>query len=89
VGSESWAQVARDTRDALALLGRPIEDRCLPDEASPCGGDFAEHALAHLLAIKAVCDHQLAHLRPADITAWEIYQAEAARIREGCAATHD
>jgi hypothetical protein len=36
----------------------------MPDEAMPCGGSFAEHAGAHLAAIKAVADHQLAHLRP-------------------------
>lgn len=62
---ESWAEVARATREALALLGRPIEPRCLPDEADPCGGTFTLHAVAHLATIKAICDHQLGHLGPA------------------------
>ena len=61
---ESWAPVARDTREALRLLGRPIEPKCLPDETDPCGGTFAIHAMAHLASIKAICDHQLGHLGP-------------------------
>ena len=62
---ETWAQVARDTREVLALLGRPVEPGCLPDESDPCGASFALHAVAHFASIKAVCDHQLGHLGPA------------------------
>ena len=62
---ESWAEVARGTRRALAELGHPITPLCLPDEADPCGGTFTQHALAHLATIKAVADHQLEHLGPA------------------------
>jgi hypothetical protein len=89
MGSEAWAQVARDTRDALALLGFPIEDRCLPDEPQACGGDFSEHAMTHLVTIKAVCDHQLSHLRPPDLMAFDIYERQSARLREDCATNHD
>jgi hypothetical protein len=59
---ESWAAVARDTREALGLLGHPIEPKCLPDETDPCGASFALHAMVHLATIKAICDHQLTHL---------------------------
>jgi len=62
----AWAQVARDTRQALNLLGYAIGPRCLPDETGACGATFREHAGAHLAAIKAVADHQLAHLNPPD-----------------------
>lgn len=57
-----WAGIARITRQALGLLGYSIRDTCLPDEPDPCGAGFAAHAAAHLGAIKAVADHQLAHL---------------------------
>jgi hypothetical protein len=59
---ESWAEVAHESRAALASLGYSIGPRCLPDEADPCGASFAQHAAAHLATIKAVCDHQLSHL---------------------------
>lgn len=59
-----WANVARASRDALALLGWPIARRCLPGEDDPCGGSFAEHAVAHLVTLQAVAGHQLTHLRP-------------------------
>lgn len=62
VDDESWAPVARATRQALDLLGYPITPRCLPDEPDPCGGTFALHTVAHLATIKAICDHQLVHL---------------------------
>lgn len=62
VRDEEWEPVARSTREALRLLGYPIEPRCLPGEAAPCGATFAQHAMAHLAVIKAICDHQLMHL---------------------------
>lgn len=71
---ESWAPVARDTREALKHMGYPIEPRCLPDEAEPCGGTFALHVAAHLATLKAIADHQLNHLGPDfDATHAEIY----------------
>ena len=62
---ESWAPIARATREALSWLGRPIQPKRLPGEPDPCGGTFAVHAMAHLATIKAICDHQLIHLGPA------------------------
>lgn len=61
---ESWAPVARDTREALKLLGYPIVPRCLLDEPEACGASFTQHAAAHLATIKAIADHQLDHLGP-------------------------
>jgi len=61
---QTWAGVARASRDALALLGYVVGPRCLPDEDEPCGGTFTMHACANLAAVKAVADHQLAHLGP-------------------------
>jgi len=82
---QSWAEVARATRDALALLGRPITPRCLPDEADPCGGTFADHAAAHLATIKAVADHQLLHLGPEYGPAHsEIYWEQCAELHHDC-----
>lgn len=62
---ESWAQVARDIRDALSALGRDIGSRCLPDEDQACGGTFAQHAAAYFATIAAIVDHQMDHLGPA------------------------
>jgi hypothetical protein len=59
---QAWEPVARSTRDALASLGYSIAPRCLPDEANACGATFAQHAMAHLGALKAIADHHLKHL---------------------------
>ena len=61
---EAWADLARASRQALALLGYRIEARCLPGETSPCGGTFAGHTAAHLGVLRAIADHQAAHLGP-------------------------
>lgn len=61
---EAWADLARASRQALALLGYRIEASCLPGETSPCGGTFAGHAAAHLGVLRAIVDHQAAHLGP-------------------------
>jgi hypothetical protein len=58
-----WAPLARDTRAALALLGHPLPN-CLPGEPAACGGSYAEHALAHLAALRAVVEHRISHLGP-------------------------
>lgn len=62
VPDESWKRVAESSRECLALMGYPIDPRCLPGEPGACGGTFAEHAMAHMATLKAVCDHQLDHL---------------------------
>jgi hypothetical protein len=80
VSDESWADVARASRTALDHLGYGIEPKCLPDEPGACGGSFAEHTAAHLAAIKAVCDHQLAHLgAPAEMID-DVYQHTLAEL---------
>lgn len=84
---ESWAEVARDSREALALLGRATGPRCLPGEPDHgrCGGTFAQHACAHLAALKAIADHELSHLGPAwapEIFA--IYNRERGKLEAGC-----
>lgn len=81
---EKWAEVARGSREALALLGRPIEPRCLPDEADPCGATFAMHAVAHFATIKAICDHQLDHLGAPDSQIYEVYMNTLAEIAGPC-----
>jgi hypothetical protein len=58
----SWASVARETREALSLLGWPIIARCLPGEQDECGHGFAAHTVAHLATLMAVAEHQLDHL---------------------------
>jgi len=82
VADRAWASVARNTREALSWLGHPIEPRCLPDEAEPCGGSFALHALAHFATIKAICDHQLGHLGAAPEQVDDIYQHALADLLE-------
>lgn len=80
---ESWARAARDARDALALLGVDTPD-CLPDGPAPCGGTFAEHAAATLAAIKAVADHQLAHLGAPDLLTGTVYETTAGNLERDC-----
>jgi hypothetical protein len=58
---QKWQPVAECTREALGLLGYGIPD-CLPGEPEACGGNFAEHAMAHLAALRAVVDHRISHL---------------------------
>ncbi len=57
----AWKPLANRTREALELLnfGMP---RCLPGEPEACGGNFAEHALGHLAALKAVVEYHIGHL---------------------------
>lgn len=77
-----WAEYARVTRDAAALLGYRVDDRCLPDEKEPCGGTFGQHAMANLAVIKAVCDHQLLHLGAPPETVAVIYDGVLGEIRD-------
>jgi len=83
-GDENWAEVARASRGALALLGRPVGPRCLPGEPDWCGGSFAQHAGAQLAALKAVADHQLSHLGPPAAMITEIYAHELAELESRC-----
>lgn len=82
--SESWAVFARTSREVLRLLGYPIDSPCLPDEAMPCGGTFADHSMAHMAVIKAVIDHQLEHLGAPDECVREIYDHTVIELRENC-----
>jgi hypothetical protein len=56
-----WQPVAQSTRQALGLLGYGVPD-CLPGEPQACGGNFAEHAMGNLAALRALVDHRIAHL---------------------------
>jgi hypothetical protein len=76
----TWRPVAEATRDALALLGHPIESPCLPHEAEPCGAGYGLHAAAHLAVIKAIAEHQLGRLGMPGVAA-EIYEHELAQLR--------
>lgn len=80
VNDESWAPVARSTREALALLGYRITARCLPDEPGHCGGGYAQHAAAHLASIKAIVDHQLQHLGAPEGMVAKIYDKIVAEL---------
>lgn len=80
VDDESWAPVARSTREALALLGIRITARCLPGEPEHCGGSYAQHAAAHLASIRAVVDHQLQHLGAPELMVTKIYDKIAAEL---------
>ena len=83
---EEWARVARESREALELLGRPLP-RCLPGEADECGATFAQHAAAHLATIKAVADHQLWHLGPGfSQVHGDVYWNERRTLETACAA---
>jgi hypothetical protein len=83
VPDEAWADYARASRDALASLGYATP-RCLPDEPAPCGASYAQHTTAHLATIKAVCDHQLAHLgQPFIEMHGEIYLDKRLELEDG------
>lgn len=85
VTDEAWADVARASRDALALLGCPIGTRCLPGEPEHCGGTFAQHAAAHLAALEAVAEHQFMHLGPRwNAMIAQIYGTALAELEGGC-----
>ena len=70
---KAWEDLAHGSREALAQLGYMVGPDCLPGEPDACGGTFAQHALAHLSALKAVADHHLAHLHAPPLTAAQIY----------------
>lgn len=76
----AWRQVAEATRQALGLLGYPIGPACMPHEAQPCGGGYAEHAAAHLAALNAVADHQLHHLGYPPLLHDQVYEKVRAEL---------
>jgi hypothetical protein len=82
MNDEIWAPVARSARSALDTLGYPMSGECLPFEADPCGGTFAQHCVAYF----AVVDHQMEHLGVGlkDPHASEIYARSLEIIRGGC-----
>lgn len=59
---DNWADLARSSRAALALLGYRLDSECLPGEPDRCGGSFAAHAAAFLVSIRAVANHHLDHV---------------------------
>lgn len=84
ISDETWAEVARASRAALALLGHEITNRCLPDEPAPCGASFALHACAHLTILKVIADHQLWHLDAPASMIREIYGHERGELESRC-----
>jgi hypothetical protein len=85
---ERWKEVAEASRGALELLGYRVP-RCLPGEPEACGGNYSEHAVAHLTAIKAVADHQLdQHLRPPEWLPGEVYAHTTEELVRVCDLEH-
>jgi hypothetical protein len=80
----AWKEPAEKTRQALGLLGYPLGPRCLPGEPQACGGSYSEHAFAHLVALKAVADHQLSHLGEWNGAYEHVYDWTAADVAERC-----
>jgi hypothetical protein len=79
----TWQPLATSTRQALRLLGWGSPD-CLPGEPEACGGSFAEHAAAHLAALRAVVEHRTAHLGAgAGPMVETVYAETLATLREG------
>jgi hypothetical protein len=82
---DKWADLARASRAALALLGHQIGPLCLPDEPDACGIGYELHALAHLATLAAITDHHLQHLGGVDTPmVQDIYLHAAAETRERC-----
>lgn len=85
-GNSPWLAVARDAREAMRFLGYDIQSRCLPGEPEHdrCGYDAGNHALAHLVGINAIADHQLIHLgAPGQVRA-RLYAEIADELADGC-----
>jgi ABC-type iron transport system FetAB ATPase subunit len=62
----TWEDVARNARQALELLGFPL-DHCMPGEdfgPDGCGRSVDEHAVAYLVSLQELAGHQLQHLGP-------------------------
>lgn len=78
-----WRELAESTREALRLLGYGTPD-CLPGEPGECGGSYAEHATAHLAALRAVVNQRITHLeQEARAMVREISASVAAKLAEG------
>ncbi len=77
----NWAEVGRDARSALVLLGYPAMPECMPGEADPCGASAQLHVLAYLATLKAVADHQLDHCGADPAVVSEIYRHTLAELQ--------
>lgn len=88
MSDQDWALLARQSRTALQILGWAIGPPCLPDETSPCGGTWIEHAVAHLVTLCAIAHHQLDHAQAPDIMIETIYAAQSEQLREACTKQH-
>ena len=76
-----WKPLAERSREAFALLGWTIPP-CLPGEPEACGGDFAQHTLGNLAALKAVVEDRIAHLGEGSAPmVEEIYASTLAELR--------
>jgi hypothetical protein len=81
--SSQWAQVARNARQALTLLGYPVPE-CMPDEPDAYGGSVIEHAASYFTAIVVIADHQLTHVdAPPKLTATVAADVRR-KIIDGC-----
>jgi hypothetical protein len=84
----AWADLARNSAQSLALLGYPVS-ACLPGDAEPCGGSYAEHAAANLIAMMAVNAHHLKHLAPSEELFDSVYDDTVAKLNQpGCQLYH-
>lgn len=79
----AWQPLAQSTRKALHLLGYEVP-ACLPGEPEACGGSFAEHAAAHLAALRAVTEYRISHLgADASPLVEEVYAGMLATLQAG------
>jgi hypothetical protein len=87
VRDEAWKEAAENSREALSLMGYHVGARCLPGEPDQCGGTYAEHAMAQMVTLKAICDHELdQHLGP-DPRAGKIYDKVFLELNAMCSQT--
>jgi len=78
---ESWAPLAKAARHAAVSLGYPAAP-CLPGEpeGATCDHGYADHALAYLVALKAIADRAIALLAPPPGLADDLYAGVAAEL---------
>ena len=81
----NWADLTRNAREALSLLGYPVPP-CLPDEPDACGGNYTQHLASYLAALRAVISHHLLHLGAPPRMVRDITKRTAAVLHEDCRA---